>query len=233
MVDATVTSGGLDLPAGETAKAEVAYRRLKTAILAGEYGPNERLVEAPLTSTLGVSRNTLRTVLARLDHEGLIVLEPNRGGRVRSFTLEEADDTLTVREAVEGLVGELAARRATQEQKARLRAVQEEMERALDGDDLIHFGTLSGRFHSVMIEAAASPRANAVLESLYFPMIRFQFQTVLVPGRKANVVKEHEALLRAIEEGDARAAGSAARRHVRQIRAALARCEPFSAAIAQ
>jgi DNA-binding GntR family transcriptional regulator len=72
--------------------------------MAGTYSPNERLVEATLTRRLGVSRNSLRTVLASLQHEGLVVLEPNRGARVRSFSLDEARDILRVREAIEALI---------------------------------------------------------------------------------------------------------------------------------
>jgi DNA-binding GntR family transcriptional regulator len=97
--------------ARDGAKIERAYQRLKQDIMSGAYSPNERLVEAPLTRALGVSRNTLRTVLARLEQEGLVVLEPNRGGRVRAFSLEEAHDMLRVREVLEGLIARLAAER--------------------------------------------------------------------------------------------------------------------------
>jgi len=215
--------------ARDGAKIERAYQRLKQDIMAGAYSPNERLVEAPLTRVLGVSRNTLRTVLARLEHEGLVVLEPNRGGRVRAFSIEEARDMLRVREVLEGLVAGLAAVRATPEQRASLRAIVTEAGQAFEADDVMRYTALNRRFHEALIEAAGSPQAAAALDSLHFPLVKFQFQVALVPGRKLDNLEEHRILLRAIEAGDADAAERAGRLHIQQIRVTLERVGPVAA----
>jgi DNA-binding GntR family transcriptional regulator len=212
--------------APEVAKLERAYQQLKHDIMSGVYSPNERLVEAPLTRALGVSRNTLRTVLARLEHEGLVVLEPNRGGRVRAFSLEEAQDILRVREVLEGLVAGLAAVRATPEQCGRLRAVVAETGQALKDDDVMRYSALNRQFHEQVIEAAGSPQAATSLDALHFPLVKFQFQVSMVPGRKLENVKEHRDMLRAIEARDADRAERAARAHIQQIRATLDRLAP-------
>jgi DNA-binding GntR family transcriptional regulator len=219
-----------DQPAArEGAKIERAYQRLRQDIMSGVYSQNERLVEAPLTRLLGVSRNTLRTVLARLEQEGLIVLEPNRGGRVRAFTLEEAHDMLRVREVLEGLVAGLAAVRATPEQRAGMRATITESAKAFEADDVMRYSTLNRQFHEQIMEAAGSPQAAAALDSLHFPLVKFQFQVALVPGRKQENLEEHRILLRAIEAGDAEAAERAGRLHVQQIRSTLERLGPTAA----
>lgn len=213
-------------PGREGAKIERAYLQLKQDIVAGVYSPNERLVEAPLTQSLGVSRNTLRTVLARLEQEGLVVLEPNRGGRVRSFSLEEAQELLRMREVLEGLVARLAAERATKEQRAGLRSAVEATERALADDDLMRYSALNREFHMLLIAAAKSPQAAAALDSLHFPLVKFQFQAVLVPGRKQETLEEHRALMAAVEAGDSDAAERTARVHIQHLRDALERCAP-------
>jgi DNA-binding GntR family transcriptional regulator len=218
--------------AREVAKLERAYQHLKNDILSGAYSPNERLVEAPLTRTLGVSRNTLRTVLARLEHEGLVVLEPNRGGRVRSFSMEEAHDMLRVREVLEGLVAGLAAVRATPEQCARLRAIVAETGQAVKDDDVMHYSDLNRQFHELVIEAAGSPQAATSLDALHFPLVKFQFQVTMVPGRKLENVAEHRDVLRAIEARDADRAERAARAHIQQIRATLERLAPSGSSAA-
>ena len=51
-----------------------AVLRLRELILKGEFGPGQRVSEAPLSGRLGVSRTPLRLALERLAHEGL--LEP-------------------------------------------------------------------------------------------------------------------------------------------------------------
>jgi DNA-binding GntR family transcriptional regulator len=205
----------------EGAKIEQAYQKLKHDIVAGLYSPNERLVEAPLTQSLGVSRNTLRTVLARLKQEGLVVLEPNRGGRVRSFSLQEAQELLRMREVLEGLVARLAAERATPEHRAGLRAVIQATERALADDDTMRYSALNREFHALVIEAAHSPQAAAALDSLNFPLVKYQFQVVLVPGRKQENLDEHRELLHAIDKGDGESAERLARTHIQHIRERL------------
>jgi DNA-binding GntR family transcriptional regulator len=216
--------------AREAAKLERAYHRLKKDIVSGVYSPNERLVESTLASILEVSRNTLRAVLARLENEGIIVLEPNRGARVRAFSLEEAHDILYVREALEGLVAGLAAQRATDEQRSRLRAIVEETEQALEEDDLMRYTALNRRFHEQLIEAAGSAKAAAVLDSLNFPLVKYQFQSMLVPGRKADSLDEHRDLLRAVEAGDVETAERIARHHITQVRGTLERAASMGVA---
>jgi DNA-binding GntR family transcriptional regulator len=151
-----------------------------------------------------------------------------RGGRVRAFSLEEARDMLRVREVLEGLVAGLAAVRATPEQRASLRAIVSESGQAFEDDDVMRYTALNRRFHELLIEAAGSPQSAAALESLHFPLVKFQFQVALVPGRKLDNLEEHRILLRAIEAGDADAAERAGRLHIQQIRATLERLEPLA-----
>jgi DNA-binding GntR family transcriptional regulator len=214
------------------AKIERAYQQLRQDIMSGAYSPNERLVEAPLTQALGVSRNTLRTVLARLEQEQLVILEPNRGGRVRAFSLDEARDMFRVREVVEGLVARLAAERATEEQLAELRAAVSETGMAVQADDVLRSTATSRSFHQRLIAAAGSPQAAATLDALHFPLVKFQFQVSLVPGRKQENLEEHRRLLRAIEEHDADTAELLARQHIQQIRFALERLTSLTSASA-
>jgi DNA-binding GntR family transcriptional regulator len=220
------TAPGDQSAAREVAKLERAFRQLKQDIVSGAYHPNERLVEAPLTRALGVSRNTLRTVLARLEHEGLVVLEPNRGGRVRAFSAAEAHDMLRVREVLEGLVAGLAAQRATPEQCVRLHEVVEGTGQAVTDDDVLRYSALNRQFHELIIEMAGSPQAATVLNSLHFPLVKFQFQVALVPGRKSENVVEHREVLQAIESRDPEAAERAARMHIQRLRATLERLTP-------
>ena len=57
--------------------------QIREAIVVGRFQPNERLVEASLAELTGAGRTSVRAALVRLDQEGLVVLEPNRGARVR------------------------------------------------------------------------------------------------------------------------------------------------------
>src|SRR3981081_4055812 len=75
------------------------YQRLRNEIVSGGFHPNERLVEADLALRLDAGRTAIRAALVRLDQEGLVTREPNRGapGRSRAARVPPVSD----REALE------------------------------------------------------------------------------------------------------------------------------------
>ena len=61
---------------------DIAYARIREEILAGQFGPGERLMDDALVGWLQVSRTPIREALARLTADGLVEMEPNRYTRV-------------------------------------------------------------------------------------------------------------------------------------------------------
>jgi DNA-binding GntR family transcriptional regulator len=202
-------------------RAEAAYQRLKRAIIEGIYTPRQRLVEADIAPALGVSRATLRAVLIRLHHEGLIEIQPNRGAQVRAFGVEEAVQIFQVREALEGLAAALAAEQVTPAQLAELHRIVTAMEKTLAAADLLGQLPLAGRFHQTIIEAAHNAFIEQFLSTLHAPLVRHQFRIILVPGRKEASLAEHRAILSALEQHDAAQAEQAMRQHLVQLRRSL------------
>src|SRR6185503_2143354 len=88
---------------------------LRQAIIGGELMPNERLIELDLAARFGANRVQVRSALSKLEGEGLVVSEPNRGARVRVVTPQEALEITEARAAMEMLVAAKAAERATVE----------------------------------------------------------------------------------------------------------------------
>src|SRR5581483_9392123 len=85
------------------------YHRLREAIIRGDLAPNQRLVEADMSSAFRMPRAAVRTALVRLEHEGLVEREPHRGARVRLVSEQEAVEILQARAALEGLAARQAA----------------------------------------------------------------------------------------------------------------------------
>lgn len=210
---------GVERPA--CSRVEATYQRLKRDIMEGVYTPRQRLVETDIAPALGVSRATLRTVLIRLQHEGLIEIQPNRGAQVRAFSVDEAVRILQVREALEGLAAALAAEKATQAQLTELHSIVTEMENTLAAGDLLGQLPLAGRFHKVIIEAAGNEFVEQFVGMLHAPLLRHQFRIILVPGRKDESLAEHRAILTYLAHHDAAGAEQAMRRHVAQLRNSL------------
>ncbi|MGE3269952.1 MAG: GntR family transcriptional regulator [Chloroflexota bacterium] len=211
-------------PVRETAgrgQLEHAYQQLRDAIMNGVYLPNQRLIEADVTVALGVSRTTLRAALIRLHEEGLVEIEVNRGARVRAFSLDEAIQILLVREVLEGLAGVLAVQNATAEEIDNVRSIVSEMEDAHLNDDVMRYSALNHRFHRSILEAAGHDIVTRFVGSLQYPLIRYQFGSILVPGRRDASLAEHQAILAALEARDAVEIERVSRLHVANVREAV------------
>ena len=73
---------------------------LRRAIETGHFMPSQRLVEADLAAWMGTNRSNVKLALGKLEQEGLVVSEPNRGARVRVISEQEALEILQVRAAL-------------------------------------------------------------------------------------------------------------------------------------
>src|SRR5260370_17283438 len=89
------------------------YHKLREAIVSGQFHPNERLVEAAIAERIGAGRTAVRAALVRLDQEGLVELERNRGARGRLISDREALEIEEVRAPLEGMLARRAATRVT------------------------------------------------------------------------------------------------------------------------
>jgi DNA-binding GntR family transcriptional regulator len=201
--------------------AEDGYARLRDAIVTGRLQPNERLVEAELIELLGVSRTAVRTALVRLAQEGLVVHERNRGARVRYVDETEAVEIVLARAALEALAVRQAAERATPEDVAELRAVLGEMRARLDEADLLGASDENAVLHSKLLELSGNRTVIRLVGGLKSQLVRFQYRTILVPGRSARSFEEHSAIVDAVAAGDPDAAEAAMRRHLAHVADAL------------
>ena len=193
------------------------YRALREAIVEGRFQPNERLVEAAVAGRLGAGRTAVRSALVRLDQEGLVVLERNRGARVRLISDQEALEIEEVRATLEGMLARRAASRATADDLHELHLVILEMRERVAQGDAIGYSELNARFHQRIWAAAGHPTASRLLVGLKSQAIRFQYQTALRPGRAERSLHEHEAIFEALKVRDTDGAESAMRYHLAEV----------------
>ena len=203
------------------AAADDAYERLRALIYSGELMPNERLVEADLAERLQVSRAIVRTVLVRLGQDGVVVLTPHRGARVRMVTEAEAIEVLQARTALEALTAGQAAVKATAREIASIRRILAGMSRKLEQNDLLGYSEANAALHAAIIATARHETAARLIHGLRAQLVRFQFRTILVPGRPPVSFAEHTAIVDAIGARDRDAAEAAMRHHLRHVEGAL------------
>ena len=201
--------------------AEDGYARLRDAIVTGRLQPNERLVEADLSEALGLGRTAVRTALVRLEHERLVERRPNRGAKVRLVSEQEAIEILEARAVLESLSAAKAAEQAAAADVRGLRAVLGEMRVLLDRGDPLGASEQNAVFHRRIVGIARHETSRRLIESLHSQMVRFQYRTILVPGRAERSFGEHTAIADAIDAHDAGAAEQAMRGHLGHVIEAL------------
>jgi DNA-binding GntR family transcriptional regulator len=190
------------------------YHRLRQAILQGQFMPNERLIETDLAKAFHLGRAAIRTALARLEQDGLVEREPFRGARVRSILVDEAIEILETRAVLEGLAVRHAAAHATTEDVTVLRATLEQMRARYAADDLLGVSEGNSQLHRQLLQIAQHQTAARLIDILQAQNVRYQFRTILVPGRALHSLDEHRAIIDAVATGDADAAEKAMRRHL-------------------
>jgi DNA-binding GntR family transcriptional regulator len=122
-----------------------------------------------------------------------------------------------VRAALEGLLARRAATRTTPSDLRALRQVIVEMRDRAERGDSIGYSELNSRFHQRIWSAADHPTASRLVEGLKSQSIRFQYQTMLRPGRTERSMREHEAIFEAIKARDAEAAEAAMLTHLAEV----------------
>ncbi|MDR7523369.1 MAG: GntR family transcriptional regulator [Armatimonadota bacterium] len=197
------------------------YRELRRALLEGRLVPGQRLVETELVRMFGVGRAAVRTALARLEQEGVVERVLNRGARVRLLTEGEAVEILEARAALECVAVRYAALRARAEDVQVLREILRESTECARTGDLLGYSERNGRFHQELARASGHATVVRLLDSLRTQMVRYQYRTVMAPGRVERSLQEHRAIVTAVASRDPDAAEAAMRVHLGGVLEAL------------
>lgn len=214
--------------------------RLGHDICSGRYVPGQVLPsEAFLGEYFGVSRIVIREVIKALVAKGVLevrrkvgttVLEQDRWNlfdpsiiawRAQSASLNKmlSRDLMELRRIVEPAAARFAADRAGETERQALRAAYHAMERAIAGEGDYVAADLA--FHAVLLTACGNQFVRQMQEAMS-AILRTSFEIVSnKPGGPAFSLPMHDALCRAIEDGDAVAAERAALALIEQAEADL------------
>jgi DNA-binding GntR family transcriptional regulator len=192
--------------------------QLRLDIVEGLWHPDARLKVQDLAAHYGVSPAPIRESLQQLQGEGLVVIEPNRGARLRPIDAQLLINIFDVREALESFLTAKFADNASPHQVAMLEAMQAEHDAAVERDDFQAAFALNARFHRFINNAARNPEALAVIDRHLGLTRALRLEYGFTPTRMHTIRREHHQLLDAIRRGDATAAGRIAALHVRSSR---------------
>lgn len=177
------------------------YERIYVAILEHRLHPGTKLGEERLADIFGTSRARIREVLARLAHEQIVELYPQRGAYLAKPSIEQARDVFEARRLIEPAVLKRLIDTLTPEKVARLRQHQELELDARRREDKRAVIRLSGEFHTLTAELAGnSSLARSMRElSMLTCLIIFLYDAPTASSCRAD---EHTVIVDAIAKRD-------------------------------
>jgi len=204
-------------------------RHLSELISNGEFRPGERLPpERELAKQLAVSRPSVREALIALEVEGWVEIRVGSGVFVKSLrrlalpSLKEGEgpfELLRARAIVEGETAALAAKKATAEEIAEIRTAVEELQRSHSSG--VRSDSADRRFHVAIAKAAHNGPLAAVVQLLWdqgrgsvWKQMEKHFST---PALRAATIRDHRAVLAAIEARQPQNARKAMHQHLARV----------------
>jgi DNA-binding GntR family transcriptional regulator len=201
---------------------------LRNAIVMHAFEPGATLDKARLCEKLGVSRFPVSEALARLQAQGLVEIQPQRGTTVSLIRLSDVRENMFLRKALEAEAVRSLAPTVDEATLARLRANLADQKQVAAGGDKQNFHALDLAFHDTLLIALGFPRVKAVAESARLALDRVRL-LLSSPRRNTETVAEHERIVEALEARDSAAAAHAMGDHLDQVMTELvsfARREP-------
>ena len=190
------------------------FQQLKNSILAGEFENGAELREIALAKKLGVSRTPVREALRQLEQEELVEIYPNRGAYVKGITYKDVEDIFRIRARLEGLCAEMAVSSITHEQLDKLDEIILLSKFYEEKKDMEHLLKMDSQFHEVLFESCGSKMLEHQLKDYHQYVQKARLRSLKRQERAKKSTQEHEEILLAIKDKDAKRADELATRHI-------------------
>ena len=187
------------------------YERLRTALRAGEYQPNQRLTEIGIAEALGVSRTPVREALGLLSREGLLSSMPHGGFKVPDLQIDDLNDIFELRYLLEPYAAGLAARNAYHDGVAGMHAAIQAEKQCLIDSDNIAFVQASQDFRNRLFSMAGNRRLAAAISQVEGHVQFVRSETFDGWKTRTILISAQEQILEAVRMRDGEAAAKAMR----------------------
>jgi DNA-binding GntR family transcriptional regulator len=192
-------------------------RIIEGRIVTNQLHPGERVSENELASLLGVSRQPVREALIRLAEAGLVRILPQRGTVVSRISVPGAESARFVREAVERAVVREAALRADASAIARMRALIVMQKAAAKVGDHATFLSRDDELHCTFAAAIEHEGVWRMLHNAKLQMDRVRYLSLPDATPTVRLIRQHEALVDAIEAKNPDQAEAIIRQHLSEL----------------
>jgi DNA-binding GntR family transcriptional regulator len=192
-------------------------QQIEREILLGRWMPGARLDERILAERFAVSRTPVREALQRLSASGLIVLRGRQGAQIVELQMGDLLDSFFLVAELEAMAARLAARRMHPDQKIEIKASHDRCAACWEADDEEGFVRANAEFHDAILAASHSRILTDQLSRARLLIAWHRYYATYRPGRMASSIPEHEAIMKAIFQGESDHAALLMSKHVNML----------------
>ncbi|MBU2865079.1 GntR family transcriptional regulator [Reinekea forsetii] len=201
----------------DLSSVEKVYQYLLEAIVKGDLAPNARLRETELAVELGVGRGPLREAIHKLEARNMITKVPNVGAQVIAFDEREILEIYQLRENLEALACELAAKNMSDAKLTELQSILERHKAYLDSNDGQTYIDQDPDldFHFFIIQCSENQWLIRLLcDELYHRVRMYRYQSAHQRSRPSKALEEHQRIFQALSNRDGELAALLMKRHI-------------------
>ncbi|GMQ64725.1 GntR family transcriptional regulator [Vallitalea maricola] len=193
---------------------DVVFNTLREAILKGELVAGERLMEKQLAERMGVSRTPIREAIRKLELEGLVVMIPRKGAEVAKITHKDIKDVLEVRAALEELAVKIACEKMSEESFVDLKRTTHNFQTACEEHDIEQIIKKDVEFHDIIFNSTENEKLIQIINNLREQIYRYRVEYIRKVADFGILVKEHDLIVKSIENRDVDEARKIALQHI-------------------
>jgi DNA-binding GntR family transcriptional regulator len=181
--------------------SEQVFEIIRERVITGMIPRNVPIRQDALANELGVSKIPLREALARLEQEGLLTSQANRGYFVRPMSTAEAEELFELRLLLEPPAAALGAANADENDRAATLEAFEALDSAAS-NNLASVASCNRTFHTALVRPSGRVLTTQLVERLTVLSERYVIAHLKPAGREHRAHLEHRDLLDAWLAGD-------------------------------
>jgi DNA-binding GntR family transcriptional regulator len=196
-------------------KSENVYEQLRDMIECGQLKPGMRLVQRDIAKMLNTSLVPVVKAICKLEHDGLVMCEPNRGAQVMNWSIEEIECAITIRSSMEQMAAKFCAIRANDQQRKELKDLAMAFKEYAIAQDIQNTLIAESELLAFIVQCSGSQLLSRIFcNSCVITNAIRNAAWLRLPVCCPDI---HDDLIDAIISGDEELAKERAREHVEQV----------------
>jgi DNA-binding GntR family transcriptional regulator len=178
---------------------------LQRDIIFGRLQPKEHLIEDEIMARTNTSRHAVRRAFEEMERNGLVIRQPNKGVRVRSYTRKEIEDLYEVREVLEARAAASIRLPVSKDLVDRLTTIQTKHERASDKGNVVELFETNNLFHETLYQACSNAVLAEAIRMYSLLTHTIRMRNMSDKSWRKEAVRQHWAMIKLLSGKDSKA----------------------------